>query len=515
MPPGAAEDGRAPANEIPPRVESAKPVARPNKSEFDAKIVALNDEVQDFNERLSEVDAKISEAKCSGGNQSEELREARATMKSLRERKDAIMRDRAEIATLQKSAKASLDSKITAGRSLRAELKYTSPEDIEKKIASLEKRQATTSMSLKDEKVLLKEIDQLKQSKKLVSHLAANNDSISSERKSSQSISEHLSAKNAELDVLKKKIEEQKQILDSLNEANSERRAVLPALFKDKDALRKEKQAKVETIKALRAEFRTLENEFRAHQREVRRVRNEARKAEDEARKAELEKRQQEAEAEELKRVPYEEEMELCEYLSNYLETTYGKHVNHDSQINSDEADISLAGEFEGLVLSGKNAGRDHEDDYLSLNKTTGKKKGRGKKKGGLKINDKIMLVPETIEMFALLELEPPSTINGVSDTVKKLQEKKTWFCTLPRGKVPSLREKQRADEAKQKTSRRDHGDFNEKSSAPTSKTSVRGIKVKGFNAADLSAVDDAFPSLPGAHPKKDTGAAQQHNVSD
>ena len=44
-----------------------------------------------------------------------------------------------------------------------------------------------------------------------------------------------------------------------------------------------------------------------AHQREVRRVRNEARKAEDEARKAELEKRQQEAEAEELKRVPYEE----------------------------------------------------------------------------------------------------------------------------------------------------------------------------------------------------------------
>merc|ERR1712060_59078 len=140
-----------------------------------------------------------------------------------------------------------------------------------------------------------------KQSKKLVSHLAANNDSISTERKNSQSISEQLTAKNAELDVLKKKIEEQKVILESLNEANSERRAVLPALFKDKDALRKEKQAKVETIKALRAEFRSLESEFRAHQREVRRVRNEARKAEDEARKAELEKRQQEAEAEELK----------------------------------------------------------------------------------------------------------------------------------------------------------------------------------------------------------------------
>ena len=29
------------------------------------------------------------------------------------------------------------------------------------------------------------------------------------------------------------------------------------------------------------------------------------------------------------------------------------------------------------------------------------------------------------------------------------------------------------------------------------------GIKVKGFNAADLSAVDDAFPSLPGANLKR------------
>ena len=128
-------------------------------------------------------------------------------------------------------------------------------------------RQSTTSMSLKEEKVLLKEIDQLKQSKKLVTHLAANNDSISSERKNSQSISEQLSSKNAELDVLKKKIEEQKRILETLNEANSERRAVLPALFKDKDALRKEKLVKVETIKALRAEFRALENEFRVSPR--------------------------------------------------------------------------------------------------------------------------------------------------------------------------------------------------------------------------------------------------------
>ena len=57
--------------------------------------------------------------RSSGGDQSEELREARTTMKSLRERKDVIMRDRQEISASQKAAKASLDTKITAGRASR------------------------------------------------------------------------------------------------------------------------------------------------------------------------------------------------------------------------------------------------------------------------------------------------------------------------------------------------------------------------------------------------------------
>lgn len=399
---------------------------------------------------------------------------------------------------------------------MRAELKYTSPDEIDKRIAELEIKQSTTSMSLKDEKILLKEIDQLKQSKKLVTHLAANNDSIFSERKNSQLISEQLSSKNAELDILKKKIEEQKEILETLNEANSERRAVLPALFKDKDALRKEKQAKVEAIKSLRADFRGLENEFRttrretslvitslfklsdcmlfsgAHQREVRRVRNEARKTEDEARRAELEKRLKESEEEELKRVPYEEEMDLCAYLANYLQTTYCKNV---SEADTKTEDSATTGEFEGLVLSGKNAGKDHEDDYLSLNRSTGKKKGRGKKRGGMKVNEKIMLVPETIEIFALLGLEPPSTVSGVIDTVKSLKEKQKWFATLERGALPSIRDKQKAEEAKQQYTKRDEQDAIS-SSARENRDAKN--KAKGFNAADLSSAEDAFPSLPG-----------------
>merc|ERR1711924_339891 len=102
----------------------------------------------------------------------------------------------------------------------------------------------------------------------------------------------------------------------------------------------------------------------------------------------------------------------------------------------------------------------------------TGKKKGRGKKRGGLKVNERIMLVPETIEIFGLLNLEPPSTVSGVVDAVKRLKDKKIWFSTLERGATLSIRDKQWAEQAGK------HG-------------------ALGFNAVDLASAEDAFPSLP------------------
>lgn len=474
------------------KIDVSKPVARPDKAAFDAKIAALNNEVAVFTEKISGVDAKITDAKSSGGDQSDELREARATMKSLRERKDAVMRDRAEIAAKQKAARASLEQSMQKNKQLRSEMKYTSGEEIEKRISELERKQSTTSMSLKDEKSLLKEIEQLKQSKKFVVQLTTNNDTISEGKKSSASISEQLSSKNAELDVLKKKIDEQKEILEGLNTENSERRAVLPALFKERDALRKEKQAKVDEIKALRTEFRAAEKKYYDHQREVYRLRKEAKKQEEDARRAEYEARQKELEAEELKRIPYEEEMELCKFLIDYLEKTYLAKAG-EAPAPAPAAPVT-AGEFEGMVLAGKKT--KVEDEYVSLN--MGKKKGRGKKKGGLKVQDKLIIAPETIEIFGNLALEPPATVSAVPATIEALKAKGEWFKTLERGAIQSIREKRKAEE-KASRGRGDREDRGDKEDKP--KPKKEGKAAKSFNAAAKE--EELFPALPGSSAPK------------
>jgi hypothetical protein len=58
---------------------------------------------------------------------------------------------------------------------------------------------------------------------------------------------------------------------------------------------------------------------------------------------------------------------------------------------------------------------------------------------------------------------------------------------------VPSIREKQKADEAKQQLKRV----RSDKVTTSKSQVETRDNNSKGFNAAGLSAQDDAFPSLP------------------
>jgi hypothetical protein len=53
----------------------------PRQVEFEKAVLQLNDEVAVYNQQLAALDVKINEAKSNGGEQSDELKEARAALK--------------------------------------------------------------------------------------------------------------------------------------------------------------------------------------------------------------------------------------------------------------------------------------------------------------------------------------------------------------------------------------------------------------------------------------------------
>merc|ERR1711957_1066788 len=130
------------------------------------------------------------------------------------------------------------DSLMIDQKSLRSGLKITSLEGIIDRLAELKRLQETTSMSLSEEKKLLKEMEVLKASKKQVSKLSAFSNNIGSQKDDLKSVQEEARAENKQLDDVSARINTQLAILDSLKEKDKGSRDQIPTLIVERDAVR-------------------------------------------------------------------------------------------------------------------------------------------------------------------------------------------------------------------------------------------------------------------------------------
>eukprot|EP00618_Florenciella_parvula_P007218 CAMPEP_0119482844 /NCGR_PEP_ID=MMETSP1344-20130328/10525_1 /TAXON_ID=236787 /ORGANISM="Florenciella parvula, Strain CCMP2471" /LENGTH=515 /DNA_ID=CAMNT_0007517297 /DNA_START=18 /DNA_END=1565 /DNA_ORIENTATION=- len=458
--------------------EPAK-VARPRRDDILEAEGSVKAEIAAIDKKMSDITKKLKSDSDARDNGNDGAGNARSEMKRLKQAKETLIRERQEIYSARESAKANLDAKMNERRDLKSQTKFKSVEEIERRISELDQLQHTTSMPLKEEKKILKEIDELKKSKKLVAQFSAVGSSIDDQRRSAEDYQSQIAEKNAQLDAIKKQMDEHGSVLKKLDDKKKDSPA--QGLKKERDALREQKKEKQTEIQALWDGFKAANNKWKKNQDEwkvYKAKRDKAYEAERDRRRAEQKAAR---EAELASKTPYEEEMDLCDYLVNYLTTSFMGEKKAEV-VEEKAADYSG---FEGAAMVSKKGA---EDDYLSLGGGK-KKKGKGKKgpkgaKGG-----KIILAIDTIETFSLLKIQPPATVDAVPALVEALKAKKEYFSTLPRGEIESIAEINQKYEDKMD---RRGGD---RDRAPRDSKPKGGKKAK---AAEFSLTDE-FPSLPGA----------------
>lgn len=194
----------------------------------------------------------------------------------------------------------------------------------------------------------------------------------------------------------------------------------------------------------------------------------EEKKAREEERKAFLKKQEEE----ELKKIPYEEEQALCDYLAEYLERTYLNGGSDDSKVVAKKDDVVAVKDdpFAGMVAVNK---KETEEEYFG--------KGKGKKKRQRATKKAVSTGPFTLnvdsfEQFGLIGLNPPTKLEMVEESVKELRAKKEWFKDQPRGSVPTAKEIRKQ---------------NEKSAAK-----LRQTPSPGANSGQFSSSSDEFVPL-------------------
>lgn len=417
-------------------------VEKPNQTKHDQDIEALNAEIDTLKDSKNALQKKI-ESGLNGGKSSAANQDKDA-LRVLRNKKGKLIDEKKLLRSKLDLLKQQADNLMNDRKAAKANVRFSDVAAIDAEIAKLKLKQETTSMSLSEEKKLVKEIDVLQSSKSVFSDLKDKDSEIDQALSSRKDIAAKISAKDKEIDAVQKEIEEKQKIVDAQRDSESEIRKNMTSLKSERDAIKKQIGDKIEERNKIREEFQKENDMWYDYQRALKAQKKlqfeEEKKKREEERAAYLAAK----EAEEAKKIPYEEEQLLCDYLAEYLTKTYlsdddAKNGKDEDQKKGDVVAVS-DDPFAGLVPLKK------DEDEVFLKVGAGKaKRNRTAKKQAVKPMFKLNV--DSFEQFGLLGLTPPTSYDAVQKSVDELRARKVWYSQQPRGSVPTASDIRKANE--------------------------------------------------------------------
>jgi uncharacterized coiled-coil DUF342 family protein len=453
-------------------------VDRPDKNAHEKELAELTAKVDAVKEERAALQSKIDAAMDS--DRGSAIGQKREEANKLRQKKQQLIEEKKAIRARLDAIRNQQDKLAKDRKDAKANVRYSNITDIDKELKRLQRLQETTSMTLTEEKKLIKEMDQLQASKKLVADLQDKESSIEDTKEARKALSAEISAKDKEIDAVQAEIDVVSEEIRKMSEKETDKRDGMKTLFNQRDELRQKVNDILKEKDALRDEYRKKNNDWYDYQRAIRaqkKIQYEEEKLRREAEKAEWLKKKEE---EELKKIPYEEEMALCDYLADYLTRTYlakSDNIEKYSVVKKEEVVAVKDDPFAGMVPANK---KSDDEEYFG--------KGKGKKKRN-RNKDKSTVGPftlnmDTFEQFGLLSLDPPTSFEQVEKSVEDLKNKKIWYSKQPRGSVPTATEIRKANEkAAAKLKAKDT-----ETSAPKPKKGDANFSLSSDDFAPLSA---------------------------
>jgi len=439
---GKKKYDRPPVEELFDLSKPIKRVEKPSKEQYDKDLGAIDAEIDKLRATKDDIQNKIENfMKSLKGT---EAGKERAAFRELSAKKQALIEEKNVIRSRLNRMKSQTDKLFQDQKQAKAGIRFTSIESIDAEIKKLQRRQETTSMSLSDEKKIIKEITQLQNSKSLVAQLRTKETNINDVKEQKKLINDELKAKDKEIDAVVKLINEKKPLLANLKQSEIDNKDQKKVLLNKRDELRKQIDEQFQEKNKVREAFREKNNEFYNYKRAIQAQKKIAYEEEKKKREEEHQAYLKKKEEEEMKKIPYEEEMALCDYLADYLSKTYLEDPKAKKAEKKNSAVIPVKDDpFAGFKPMKKN------DDEVFLKMGKGKQPRKRIAKNEKKSNKAtpFHLNIDSFDQFGLLNLSPPTKLEMVEESVKELREKKKWYSEQPRGSVPTATEIRKAKE--------------------------------------------------------------------
>lgn len=218
-----------------------------------------------------------------------DIEAARSIMQALIAERKILQTDKNTLSATRDAARDKITDRQNAEKAARAELKFSTAEAIDKQIRELETRQARTTMSLNDEKKIIKDIKALQQSKRSITAVAEMRTQIDQARAQKDEVDKAYNDKSHELKLVNDRITTQRTLLDTFNKDTSNQKDIVPNLRKKQQDLRNAIGENLKTMRNLRNEFKIANDLYFAQLQEEKQRQREVRQKEIDQKKAEKE----------------------------------------------------------------------------------------------------------------------------------------------------------------------------------------------------------------------------------
>jgi len=395
--------------------EGPKP-QQPDRAAFEESVKKVSDTIQKLQEQQGVLAKKIAERSTGKEDYASKRAEIRARLDEVQARVDALSTDKEKLYQQIGEKTAEAKEQKQQLNKMKGSMKYSSEEDIDKRIADIEFQMWTSSLALKDEKKCLAEIAELKRSKPKLTKLQRMEEQVSGNQDLAASKDQMRESARAISGTIKEALEEKRAISAELTKLNEERQkkvADMPEIFEERQNLSAKIQEKIAERNALRDAFRQQEREFNNYLAEQRKKRAEQAAEARAERQAEYDERRKARAIEQLDEQPHLAEITLIEQTISWCQNTMPKEKE---EATSEKKDTTFNNPEGSMILLKKD---DREEEFFFA--PTKKKAAKGKQ--AKKDDTKIKHNAATFKLFDALKLDAPLTTEEIPGILEKLEE--------------------------------------------------------------------------------------------
>lgn len=428
-------------------VEEVK-TTKPDENKFKEDTQRIQNEIDTLDGKIREVNKKISNARRKSKDKERQVRSTRGRLAKLQRAPERLCNDIAKLEAKMSEVSAQMDKKNSHNQEIKDRIQSALGTTrfgrnivhaVDEKIQNLEYAQKTTSMSLKEEKELVKQIAALRKLKATSNTLSLL--STSRETQELRILRTKISKLNGQINDSGNRVERARADLEKLQgELQAERGDVIKALEKKISEMRSQLQQK-------RKEKRERGDEYFAALRGFKKYLDDRRKErlaeERERKKAEEKKYQDELkkwEEEEAKKKPWLTEIGECERIIEYLKPMIPKKVV-SKVASDDDGTKSVLKLADGTVLEPMCSKKGSD----SLGFSTGKRKKKKKRRRNKDQDRPIKHSIDIIATFKKMGISLPKYMTEASESLEQAKAKLEYWDKLPRPEKKKAEKKKKS----------------------------------------------------------------------